>query len=106
MLEKIGLTECSSTQHLHLPKPNSWFRRKQQIAGVWFSPDLVAENSMLLPFGLGIGDHMLTLIDLPTKQYERHHKVLETFEALDQNTTISADKKKQQLEKLDKVLSE
>eukprot|EP00957_Ditylum_brightwellii_P015646 1180527-Ditylum_brightwellii.AAC.1 len=54
MLEKIGLTEYSSTQHPHLPEPNSWFRGKQQIAGVWCSPDLVAKTACFFPLVLAL----------------------------------------------------
>eukprot|EP00957_Ditylum_brightwellii_P144646 11019186-Ditylum_brightwellii.AAC.1 len=102
---------------------------KHQIAGVWCSPELAAENSMLLPFGFGIGDHRLILIDIPTKHiighniptierpkahgllcfspkvrdhyitylllFARHHMILEKYETLVQDSTISIDEKKE-----------
>eukprot|EP00957_Ditylum_brightwellii_P111820 8528653-Ditylum_brightwellii.AAC.1 len=69
----MGLMEYLSTQHQQLPETNLWFRSKHEIAGVWCSPELTAENSMLLPFGFGIGDHRLILINIPTKQLIGHN---------------------------------
>jgi hypothetical protein len=67
-LRQMGLTEALSSEHPNLPETKSWFRGKHQIEGVWFSPELQAQNSMLLPFGFGVGDHRMIIIDVPTKQ--------------------------------------
>eukprot|EP00957_Ditylum_brightwellii_P127698 9738320-Ditylum_brightwellii.AAC.1 len=64
----MGFTEALSSEHSPLPETKSWFRGKHQIEGVWFSPELEAQHSMLLPFDVGIGNHHIIIIDIPTQQ--------------------------------------
>ena len=49
-----------------LPGPATHIRGKKQIDGVWATPDITAEEARFLPFGIGVGDHRMLVVDIPS----------------------------------------
>ena len=45
------------------PGPNTYFRGKTSIDGIWHTPDLVLSSASYLPFDSDMGDHQPVLAD-------------------------------------------
>eukprot|EP00957_Ditylum_brightwellii_P012563 949564-Ditylum_brightwellii.AAC.1 len=65
MMKAVGICESLSTRYHNIPETKSYFRGKEQIQGVWLSPEIEEEKCLLAPYGFTLGDHKGIIIDIP-----------------------------------------
>ena len=49
-----------------LPGPATHIRGSSQIDGFWATPDITVDEGRYMPFGIGVGDHRILVIDVPS----------------------------------------
>ena len=65
-LRRLNLKELLTDKFPTVPPPNSWFRGRDQIDGIWTSRHIQGFNIAVAPHYLVVGDHRVIVIDIPS----------------------------------------
>ena len=62
--EELQMREVVASQMKGQRGPNTWFRGKDPIDGIWITNDLEVIRAGYLPFDANVGDHRPVMADL------------------------------------------
>ena len=74
MHPSIGLIEISNKFWPQGTEPNTYFRGKQPIDGIYVSQEIEASSLLSLSFHEGVGDHRTTIVDFSTASMIGHYQ--------------------------------
>ena len=67
-LKQLHLKEIYNSKFRADTAPNSWFRGKEQIDGVWVTNHISNFNVSITPYFFGVGDHKSIIFNIPSDQ--------------------------------------